>query len=53
MHGIWTFGGDFYPILFDFELPFVLAGGGIIVAGIWNCFWGKSRGGEADMRSGD
>ena len=31
-----------------FELPFVLAGGGIIVAGIWNCFWGKSRGGEAE-----
>lgn len=31
-----------------FELPFVLAVGGIIVAGIWNCFWGKSRGGEAE-----
>ena len=38
----------FIPSFLIFELPFVLVGGGMIIDGIWNYLWGKSRGGEAE-----
>lgn len=38
----------FIPSFLIFELPFVLVGGGMVIAGIWSYLWGKSRGGEAE-----
>ena len=44
-HGSWE--ETFIPAFVIFMLPFVLTGGGMIIAGIWNNLCGKNSGAEA------